>query len=195
MHITSLKVLSSHTGAALGKRTRSSQTFFCLCASLSVCCCFSDLARGWPGSVPARGSHKVGPLEAQPCPRFHRSKSFMPPVMAVRMIQCRTNAPMTVKTSGASINIGIIRSLLGGPARVSLGCGQSDHYAANSSGPTTSTTGPTDLAITLTCRFFEMSFLVCWFTSRRFSSFRAFFAAHVPSVCPGCLGTSSSRNK
>jgi hypothetical protein len=48
----------------------------------------------------------------------------------------------------------------------------------------------TALAITLTCRFFEISFLVCWFTSRRFSSFRVFFGAHVPSVCPGCSAPS-----
>jgi hypothetical protein len=47
--------------------------------------------------------------------------------------------------------------------------------------------GPTGLASILTCRFFEMSFLACWFTSRCFSSSSAFFGAHVPSVCPGCL--------
>ena len=56
--------------------------------------------------------------------------------------------------------------------------------------PRTSATGPTALASTLTCRFFEVSFLVCWFTSRRFSSFRVFFGAHVPLVCPGCSAPS-----
>jgi hypothetical protein len=46
--MTSLEVLSNHAAAGLAKRTRSSQTFFYPCASLSVCSFFSDLARGWP---------------------------------------------------------------------------------------------------------------------------------------------------
>ena len=83
--------------------------------------------------------------------------------------------------------------------RMNDGCCDPGHESGSPGGqpgPTTESPSPrrwagttrtgTALAITLTCRFFEMSFMACWFTSRRFSSFRVFFGAHVPSVCPGC---------
>ena len=56
--------------------------------------------------------------ETRSCSRFHRSKSFMPPEMAVRMIQCRMHAPMAKMRIPPMKGIAVIRSLLGGLGRL-----------------------------------------------------------------------------
>jgi RimJ/RimL family protein N-acetyltransferase len=59
--------------------------------------------------MPYSVSDSPAVLEAAPCSRFQRSKSFMPPEMAVRMTRCRVNAPMT-NTNAASPNVITVRS-------------------------------------------------------------------------------------
>ena len=56
--------------------------------------------------------------ETRSCSRFHRSKSFMPPEMAVRMIQCRMHAPMAKMRIPPMKGIAVIRSLLAGLGRL-----------------------------------------------------------------------------